>query len=41
MMVIRNNKFLIAHGNTTLQEGDLVTIIGKTEAARRAADILK
>ncbi len=41
VMVRRNNRFLIAHGDTILQEGDIVTIIGKTEAVQKAAEMLK
>jgi NhaP-type Na+/H+ or K+/H+ antiporter len=41
VMLRRGNDSLIAHGDTTLEEGDHVTIVGKMNAVREAADIIK
>jgi len=41
VMVRRGDESLIAHGDTTLEEGDHVTIVGKMDAVREATDILK
>ena len=41
VMVRRGNDSLIAHGDTTLEEGDHVTIVGKMNAVREASDIIK
>ncbi|MDW7727470.1 MAG: NAD-binding protein [Candidatus Methanoperedens sp.] len=41
VMVRRGDESLMAHGDTTLEEGDHVTIIGKMNAVLEAADIIK
>lgn len=41
VMIRRDNKSLIAHPETALQEGDYVTIIGKLEAVREAENMIK
>lgn len=41
VMVRRKGKSLIAHGETRLQDGDEVTIIGKTGAVREAANMIR
>jgi len=40
-LVRRGGKSLIAHGDTQLMDGDLVTIIGKAGAVQEAANILR
>ncbi|HDS45763.1 MAG TPA: sodium:proton antiporter [Methanomicrobia archaeon] len=40
-LVRRGGKSLIAHGDTRLMDGDLVTIIGKAGAVHEAANILR
>ena len=41
VMVRRGDESLIAHGDTTLEEGDHVTIVGKMNAVREASEIIK
>lgn len=41
VMIRRDNRSLIAHPDTKLQEGDYVTIIGKLEAVREAVNMIK
>ncbi len=41
VLVRREGKSLIAHGETQLSEGDLVTIIGKLGAVQEAANMLR
>jgi len=41
VMIRRDNKSLIAHPETKLQEGDFVTIIGKLGAVQDAANLVK
>jgi Trk K+ transport system NAD-binding subunit len=41
VLVRRNGKSLIAHGDTELREGDYVTLIGTLDAVQGAANILR
>lgn len=41
VLVRRNNSTLIPHGDLIIERGDLVTIIGKRDAVRRAVDMFR
>jgi Trk K+ transport system NAD-binding subunit len=41
VLILRGDQSIIAHGNTTLEEGDHVTIVGQLGAAADAATILE